>query len=61
VKTEITNISNVMSQYLDGLNTGTLDPDKAIPELNEKLEGAGYEKVREEMQKQFDAFQASKN
>ncbi|GGH80037.1 putative aldouronate transport system substrate-binding protein [Pullulanibacillus pueri] len=60
VKTEITNISNVMSQYLDGLNTGTLDPDKAIPEMDAKLKKAGYDKVLKEMQKQFDEFRASK-
>lgn len=56
VKTELSNIANVMNQYIDGLNTGTLDPDKAIPEMNKKLEKAGYEKVRKELQKQYDAF-----
>lgn len=56
VKTEITNLQNVMSQYLDGIYTGTLDPDKAIPEMKEKLDKAGYEKVLKEMQKQFDEF-----
>lgn len=60
VKTELTNINNVMSQYLDGLHTGTLDPDKALPEMNQKLNGAGLEKVRAEMQKQFDEFNKSK-
>ncbi|WP_317913816.1 ABC transporter substrate-binding protein [Carnobacterium maltaromaticum] len=57
VKSEITNIANVMNQYIDGLNTGTLDPDKAIPEMNAKLEKAGLDKVQTEMQKQYDAFQ----
>lgn len=56
VKSEMTNIANVMNQYIDGLNTGTLDPDKAIPEMNEKLEKAGMKKVQSEMQKQYDAF-----
>lgn len=56
VKSEITNIANVMNQYIDGLNTGTLDPDKAIPEMNAKLEKAGLDKVQTEMQKQYDAF-----
>lgn len=60
MKTELTNINNVMSQYLDGLHTGTLDPDKALPEMNQKLNGAGLEKVRAEMQKQFDEFNKSK-
>jgi putative aldouronate transport system substrate-binding protein len=59
VKTEISNISNVMSQYLDGVNTGTVDPDETLPKLNEALQKAGYEKVLKEMQRQFDEFQAS--
>lgn len=59
VKAEISNLNNVMSQYLDGLNTGTLDPDQAIPEMNAKLKTAGYDKVLTEMQKQYDAFRAA--
>lgn len=57
VKTEISNISNVMSQYLDGLNTGTVAPDEVLPKLNEALKNAGYDKVMDEMQKQYDEFQ----
>lgn len=56
VKTEITNISNVMSQYLDSLNTGTVAPEEALPKLMDALKGAGYDKVLEEMQSQYDAF-----
>lgn len=56
VKTEITNISNVMSKYQRGLNTGTLDPDKAIPQMNQELEKAGMDKVLTEMQTQYDHF-----
>ncbi|WP_240312198.1 DUF3502 domain-containing protein [Brochothrix thermosphacta] len=58
VKNEISNLNNVMSQYLDGLNTGTLDPTVAVPEMNKKLETAGFSKVQKEMQKQYDAFMA---
>lgn len=56
VKTELSNIANVMSQYLDGLNTGTVDPEVTIPKMKEALDNAGYEKVQTEMQKQYDAF-----
>lgn len=56
VKTEITNISNVMSKYQLGLTTGTLDPDEAISEMDKELESAGMDKVMKEMQKQYDAF-----
>ena len=58
VKTEITNINNVMSQYLDSLNTGTVDPDETLPQLIDALQGAGYEKVLDEMQSQYDSFLA---
>ncbi|MDF0479384.1 ABC transporter substrate-binding protein [Vagococcus sp. PNs007] len=60
VKTEVTNITNVTAQYRSGLSTGTLDPEKAIPEFNAKLKEAGLEKVQQEMQKQFDEFNSKK-
>ncbi|VPJ70117.1 extracellular solute-binding protein [Streptococcus pneumoniae] len=43
-----------MQQFDTAINTGTVDPDKAIPELMEKLKSEGaYEKVLNEMQKQW--------
>ncbi len=38
VKTEITSIQNIMSQYAASINTGTVDPDVAVPEMLKKLE-----------------------
>lgn len=61
VKTELSNISNVMSQYMDGLNTGTVDPEATLPKMNEALKNAGYEKVMTEMQKQYDEFLKNSN
>ena len=53
VKSEISAISNTMQQFDTAINTGTVDPDKAIPELMEKLKSEGaYDKVLNEMQKQ---------
>lgn len=60
VKTEITNVNNVVAQYGPGLYTGTLDPDKAVPEFLEKLDKAGIKKIQEEAQKQFDEFLSNK-
>ena len=57
VKTEMTNISNVMNKYLAGLQTGTSNPDTTIPKMNAELKKAGYDKVQKEMQKQYDEFQ----
>lgn len=60
IKTELSNIANVMNQYDKGLHTGTLDPVKTLPELNQKLKVAGYEKVQKEIQSQYDEFLKSK-
>lgn len=60
LKTEVTNISNVMSKYLDILNTGTADPVPTIKKMDKELKTAGYDKVQAELQKQYDAFLASK-
>ncbi|WP_086350341.1 ABC transporter substrate-binding protein [Candidatus Enterococcus clewellii] len=56
VKTEITNIANVMNRYKSSLATGTIDPEVNIPKLLEDLKTAGWDKVGDEMQKQFDEF-----
>lgn len=60
VKTEITNVNNVVAQYGPGLYTGTLDPEKTLPEFNEKLDKAGLDKIKEEAQKQYDEFLSNK-
>lgn len=60
VKTELTNISNVVSKYQIGLMTGTLDPTTTIPKMNEELEQAGMDKVMKELQSQYDAFLETK-
>ena len=56
VKTEVTNISNVMSRYKDSLNTGSVDPDEYVAKMVKDLEKAGWNKVQEEMQTQLDDF-----
>ncbi|WP_232217869.1 ABC transporter substrate-binding protein [Brochothrix campestris] len=58
VKNELSNINNVMTQYLDGLSVGTLEAGKTVPEMNKKLATAGYATVLKEMQKQYDEFKA---
>lgn len=61
VKTEISNLMNVMDEYSAVLNTGTVDPNEKVPEFIEKLESAGWNEVIEEMQNQYDEFQASQD
>ncbi|WP_262316190.1 ABC transporter substrate-binding protein [Lacticaseibacillus parakribbianus] len=59
VKTEMTNISNVMSKYSDIINTGTVEPIAAIKKMNAELKGAGWDKVQAEIQKQYDEFRSN--
>jgi putative aldouronate transport system substrate-binding protein len=56
VKTEIAAAMNVLNQYRVGIETGTLDPGKSLPEFNKKLKDAGLEKIIAEKQKQYDEW-----
>ncbi|MCR2823311.1 ABC transporter substrate-binding protein [Lederbergia panacisoli] len=56
VKTEIAATANVLEQYRAGLETGTLDPEKSLPEFIKKLKSAGSDKIMEEKQKQLDEW-----
>ncbi|WNR45407.1 ABC transporter substrate-binding protein [Paenibacillus roseipurpureus] len=60
VNAEVANISSVTDEYLPGLYTGAVDPDKYLPEFLEKLKRAGSERVIAEVQKQLDAWAAAK-
>ncbi len=60
VKTEVSNLMNVIDEFASVLHTGTVDPNTNVPQLVTKLKEAGWDKVQEEMQKQFDDFRASK-
>lgn len=56
---EITNVKNVVAQYISNLHTGTVDPEQVLPEFNEQLKQAGLESIQEEMQRQFDEYLAN--
>ena len=45
-----------MDEFGKALYTGSVDPDKYLPELNKKLEAAGIQDVIDEMQRQVDAW-----
>lgn len=53
VKTEVGAVNNVLQQFKAGLETGTLDPVKTLPEFNSRLKAAGIEKIIVEKQKQL--------
>ncbi len=56
VKTEITSIQNIMSQYAASINTGTVDPDVAVPEMLKNWKQKNPTKSKEEMQNNTMSF-----
>ena len=61
VKTEYTAVTNVVDQYKVGLESGTLDPEKTLPEFIQKLKAAGIDKIIEEKQRQLDEWAQQNN
>ncbi|AZN39717.1 ABC transporter substrate-binding protein [Paenibacillus albus] len=60
VDPEMTAISQVLGEQMPAILAGKAgDPEKAVAALRDKLKAAGYDKVKDEIQKQLDAFKAS--
>jgi putative aldouronate transport system substrate-binding protein len=60
VKSEVGALSNVIEQYQRALESGSVDPEKVLPEYLSALRAAGLDKVIAEKQRQFDEFRANK-
>ncbi|WP_314584794.1 ABC transporter substrate-binding protein [Paenibacillus terrigena] len=60
VKSEIAQVGTVTAQYVALLETGSVDPDKMLPEFIDKLKKAGSDKIIAEEQKQIDAWKQNK-
>ena len=60
INSEIANISNVKAEFKAKTNYGTSPVDEWYDDYVAKLKTAGIEKVRDEMQKQYDEWKASK-
>ncbi|MBO9610493.1 MAG: ABC transporter substrate-binding protein [Paenibacillaceae bacterium] len=60
MKTEIAQVTSVIEEYLPALATGSVDPDKYLPLMLDKLKTAGVDKIIADKQKQLDAFLASR-
>lgn len=58
VRNELTELSNVKSEFAPGLETGTTDPATELPAFIEALQNAGIDKVIETKQSQLDAWLA---
>lgn len=59
VLNEVTACQNVITKYKTGLESGILDPDEALAQMNQELKGAGLGTILAEKQKQLDAWLAS--
>ncbi len=59
VKTQVTAVQNVISQYYKGLVCGELNPDETIPKFVSELEAAGINDIIAEKQAQLDAWRAN--
>ncbi|WP_238327737.1 ABC transporter substrate-binding protein [Paenibacillus gorillae] len=60
IKTEIAQVATITAQYVPLLETGSVDPEKMLPEFIQKLKKAGSDKIIQELQKQIDAWKSSK-
>lgn len=59
-RTEMASINSIMDQYLPTLKTGTMDPEKILPEMLDKIEKAGNDRMQEEAQRQYEEWLANK-
>ncbi|MBR6728659.1 MAG: ABC transporter substrate-binding protein [Clostridia bacterium] len=58
VKSQYSAVSNAYNQYMPALLTGSVDPEKVLPDAMEKLRAAGLDELLAEMQKQYDEWRA---
>lgn len=59
IETEYAAVQNVIQQYWQPLELAYVDIESGLKDYQAKMEAAGIEKVREELQKQLDEYAAS--
>lgn len=60
IMSKIAACGNVVSEYNPLLCCGAVDPDQYLENMLQGLKGAGVEKVKEELQKQYDEWKKNK-
>lgn len=60
VKTQIANCTSIIDEMVPALSNGSVDPEKAVPQFLERLEGAGVNDIIKEKQTQLDEWKAAK-
>jgi putative aldouronate transport system substrate-binding protein len=61
VSNEIAAVQNAKEAFWAPLMTGTVDPEKYVPQAIKKLNDAGLGKILAEAQSQIDAWKAANN
>lgn len=56
VNNEVTACTNVVAKYNKALLCGALNPEEALPKMNQELKDAGIDRILEEKQTQLDAW-----
>ncbi len=59
VETETAACNAIVDEVNPLLNTGTVDPDTAVPELMKRLNAAGYQTMVKDLQAQIDSWRAA--
>ena len=57
----LSEVTRIYEKYYSPLITGTVDPDVYVPRMNEELNAAGLDILREDLQAQIDAWLAEKS
>jgi len=60
VATEIAAVNNVKEEFWAPLMSGTVDPEKYVPQAIQKFKAAGLDKIMAEAQSQLDEWKAAK-
>lgn len=60
VKTQLANCSSITTEMIPALSSGSIDPEKVVPEFLSRLESAGVNDIIAEKQKQLDEWKAAK-
>lgn len=60
VKNEVAMCKSVWKEFIPVLETGTVDPEKVVPQAIEKFKAAGVDKIVAEAQAQYDKWLAAK-
>lgn len=60
VSAQVSAFRSILDEYGKALYTGSVDPDKYLPQLLKKLKGAGVEQVEKEMERQVALWKKEK-